>query len=61
MKIAIDSPYEVSYMTSIESSIVDVAVLEIVDAELLIAYLSHYGKNVSYPNSPIPWGIWMSI
>ena len=52
VKVAIESPYMVSYLTYIESNIVAVTVLEIFDA----ASLSHYGG--SFPAlTPPRWGI----
>ena len=41
MKVSFESPQAVSYMTSIESNIVAVTILEIFDAELF----RHNGKD----------------
>ena len=47
MKVAIENPYAVFYLTSVESSIIAVAVLEIFDAEFSAAYLWGLLPNMS--------------
>ena len=56
MKVSFESPWAVSYMTSIESNIVADTVFEIFDGELFIASLSHCGGNFRCLSLPPQWG-----